>query len=164
MTNRKQKTIERANAYVVVNMDLRKAFHSRWNRCYALVYSDGKVREAKATKRGAESRKKELVNNTFIGINGRMTDCGSHLEIVEITEDDLLPLDSCQLWYNTMWYEYRHLGGMSFNFKKFYYIIDKYELPEQLKKAVEKYGKMAEKGEFKPIDKYEKNKIDLEGF
>lgn len=132
-----------------------------------MVDCKGKLRSAKATKKGAKTELKGLKNNTYISdFTGELTDCGSGLEIVEINEGDLFPLDSCQLWYNTLWYEYKHLAGRSFNFKKFYHIIDKYDLqnPIDFKGFVERYGEMAQKGEFKPVEKYEKNKIDLEGF
>lgn len=158
----KDKVINRANGHFDTNRRLRGGMHSRWKRCFVLCYPDGRISDIKATKRSAESKIEGLKNNSYYDeTTMKMTTCGSALQVVEVKEEELLPLNSFQLLYNSLWNDYRNLGGMSFNFKSYYYFIEKNDLPETWKSIVKGYGEEAQSGSFSIKQEYEKNKIDI---
>lgn len=163
MNKAKELLLKRANAHIITNLELRENSHSRWERCFVILNSKGEIRGAKPTKRGSESKKNELEAISYYDdYRQKMVEPNKNsLAIERVDLSELLPLDSEQLWYNTMWNEYKQLGGGSFNFKKFYYIIEKHNLNFNLKNEVFRIGEEAQKGSFAILKSFERNKIDL---
>lgn len=158
----KEKVLARANGHVENNRRIRESFHKRYNRCFVIVDDGGRIFDYFASKRGAENElERQKRTSYYDDYSQKMVSPGAGRKIICIEEKDLLPLDSKQLWYNTMLNEYQHLGGMAFNFKMFYWIIDKYDLPLELKDMAKKYGTEIQSGRFTANDEYEKNKIIL---
>ena len=163
MNKARELLLKRANAHIITNLELRENSHSRWERCFVVLNSKGEIRGVKATKRGAKSKKNELEAISYYDdYRQKMVEPNRNsLAVERVDLGELLPLDSEQLWYNTLWNEYRQLGGGSFNFKKFYYIIDKNNLNSNLKNEICRIGEEAQRGSFSILKSFEGNKIDL---
>ena len=163
MSKARELLLKRANAHIITNLELRENSHSRWERCFVILNSKGEIRGAKPTKRGSESKKSELEAISYYDdYRQKMVEPNRNSLVIERVDlSELLPLDNEQLWYNTMWNEYKQLGGGSFNFKKFHWIIRKNKLPTKFISIVTVFGKDAEKGSFSIADELEPKKVDL---
>lgn len=158
----KESVLKYANGHVRNNLEIRENAHKRWKRCWVLADNKGDFPYVFASKKGAESKLKQLINHTYYDdYQQKMVSSNKGYQIVKVELTEILPLDSLQLWYNTLWNEYRMLSGRAFNFNCFKYIIKKNNLPDNLLEMIRHYGEMAEKGEFDIIKELEKDKIDL---
>lgn len=159
--SRKEKAVKNANAVVNNNKKLRDDMHGRFNRCFALVSYDGGIWRVKATKRGAETAlKKDKLNTYYDDMTMEMKSVGDGYQIVKIKEEELLPLDSKQLYYNQLWHDYRHLAGGTVNRRKYEYWIKEYNLSDEITEMITSRFDEMERGTFTPIEELEDNKTE----
>ena len=164
MTDRKEKALVLINSDVFLNEDVKSNFHKSYNRCYALVTSDGNIINMKATKKGAETILDKKKQQTYYSQNQqKMMSVGAGLEIIEITEKDIEPIDSPQLWYNTLQRLARELAGRSFPVERLRGLMKRHHITEEeVVRMLEDNWEDMQAGEIFINQRYEENWLDIE--